>query len=33
VKHKDRYTWVYRTVLDDESRIAAVVRRHGLKIE
>jgi hypothetical protein len=33
VKHKDRYTWVYRTVLDDESRISAVVRRHGLKIE
>jgi hypothetical protein len=33
VKHKPRYTWIYQTVLDDEPRIAAVVRRHGLKVE
>jgi hypothetical protein len=33
VKNKPRYTWVYQTVLDDEQRIGAVVRRHGLKVE
>ncbi len=33
VKNKQRYTWVYQTVLADEPRIAAVVGRHGLKIE
>jgi hypothetical protein len=33
IKNKPRYTWVYQTVLDDEQRIGAVVRRHGLKIE
>jgi hypothetical protein len=26
----DHYTWLYRTVLDDGPRIAAVVRKHGL---
>ena len=32
IRHKGHYTWIYKTVLQDEARIAAVVRRHGLDI-
>jgi hypothetical protein len=28
---KGHYTWIYKTVLEDEPRIAAVVRRHHLE--
>lgn len=28
----DHYTWIYRTVLSDEKRIAEVIARHGLGI-
>lgn len=28
----DHYTWIYRTVLSDENRIAEVIARHGLGI-
>jgi len=27
---KDHYTWVYRTLLSDETKIGAIVARHGL---
>lgn len=30
---KRHYLWIYRTVIEDEGRIAAVVRRYGLGIE
>ena len=30
IANKGHYTWVYKTVLDDEARIAAVVRKHHL---
>lgn len=29
----DGYKWIYRTVVDDEERIGAVLREHGLVIE
>jgi hypothetical protein len=32
ISGKGHYTWIYKTVLQDEPRIAAVVRRHGLDI-
>jgi hypothetical protein len=28
--NKGHYTWIYKTVLQDEARIAAVVRKHHL---
>jgi hypothetical protein len=28
----DHYTWIYRTVLSDETKIGEVVARHGLSI-
>jgi hypothetical protein len=28
---KGHYTWIYKTVLQDETRVAAVVRRHHLE--
>ena len=31
ISNKGHYTWIYKTVLDDEPRIAAVVRRHHLE--
>lgn len=33
VSDKGHYTWIYRTVLEDEPRIAAVVRRHHLEVD
>ncbi len=30
IANKGHYTWIYKTVLDDEARIASVVRRHHL---
>lgn len=32
ITNKGHYTWIYKTVLQDEARIAAVVRRHHLEI-
>jgi hypothetical protein len=31
ISDKGHYTWIYKTVLQDEPRIAAVVRRHHLE--
>src|SRR5580765_679723 len=31
VSDKGHYTWIYKTILEDEPRIAAVVRRHHLE--
>ena len=31
ISNKGHYTWIYKTVLEDEPRIAAVVRRHHLE--
>jgi hypothetical protein len=31
IDNKGHYTWIYKTVVQDESRIAAVVRRHHLE--
>ena len=33
IRDKGHYTWIYKTVLDDESRIAAVVARHHLALK
>jgi hypothetical protein len=33
ISAKRHYTWIYRTILQDESRIAAVVSGHGLQIK
>jgi hypothetical protein len=33
VANKGHYTWIYKTVLDDEPKIAAVVARHHLDIK
>jgi hypothetical protein len=33
ISHKAHYTWIYKTILQDESRIAAVVARHHLQIK
>jgi hypothetical protein len=33
VKNKGHYTWIYETIFRDESRIAAVVDEHGLRIK
>jgi hypothetical protein len=30
IADKGHYTWIYKTVLDDEARIAVVVRKHHL---
>jgi hypothetical protein len=32
VANKGHYTWIYKTVLQDEARIAGVARRHQLEI-
>lgn len=32
VADKGHYTWIYKTILQDEPRIAAVARRHHLEI-
>jgi hypothetical protein len=32
IADKGHYTWIYKTVVQDEPRIAAVVRRHRLEI-
>ena len=32
VANKGHYTWIYKTVLEDEARIAAVVRSHHLDL-
>jgi hypothetical protein len=32
ITNKGHYTWIYKTVLQDEARIAAIVRRHHLEI-
>jgi hypothetical protein len=31
INNKGHYTWIYKTVFEDEPRIAAVVRRHHLE--
>jgi hypothetical protein len=31
IGNKGHYTWIYKTVVQDEARIAAVVRRHHLE--
>jgi hypothetical protein len=33
VDRKGHYTWIYRTVLSDEPRIAAIVAEHRLQLE
>lgn len=33
ISDKGHYTWIYKTVLQDEPRIAAVVHRHHLEIK
>ena len=33
ISDKGHYTWIYKTVLQDEPRIAAVVRRHHLDVK
>lgn len=33
IADKGHYTWIYKTIIDDEPRIAAVVRSEGLEIE
>jgi len=33
IRRKNHYTWIYRTVLSSEARVAAVVNRNGLGIE
>jgi len=33
LSHKSHYTWIYKTVLEDEPRIAAVVAGHHLQIK
>ena len=33
IRNKVHYTWIYATVVRDEAKIAAVVRRHGLGIQ
>jgi len=33
INDKGHYTWIYRTVLQDEPRIAAVVSRHHLEVK
>jgi hypothetical protein len=32
IKNKGHYTWIYKTVLQDEARITALVRRNGLDV-
>jgi hypothetical protein len=32
IANKGHYTWIYKTVVQDEPRIAAVVRRHHLEL-
>jgi hypothetical protein len=32
IADKGHYTWIYKTVLEDEARIAGVVRRHRLEV-
>jgi hypothetical protein len=33
IRSKGHYTWIYKTIVEDESRIAAVVARHQLQIK
>ena len=33
IADKGHYTWIYKTVLEDERRIAAVARRHHLELK
>lgn len=33
ISGKGHYTWIYKTILEDEPRIAAVVRRHRLDVK
>ena len=33
IADKGHYTWIYKTVLQDESRIASVARKHHLEIK
>jgi hypothetical protein len=33
IRDKGHYTWIYKTVLDDESRIAALVRQNRLEVD
>lgn len=32
IEHKGHYTWIYATVLRDETRIASIVDRHHLRV-
>jgi hypothetical protein len=32
IAHKGHYTWIYKTIFDDEPRIAGIVQREGLEI-
>lgn len=32
IAHKGHYTWIYKTIIDDEPRIAGIVRSEGLEI-
>jgi hypothetical protein len=33
IRNKGHYTWIYKTVLQDEDKIAGVVRRHRLEVK
>jgi hypothetical protein len=33
IRNKGHYTWIYKTVVQDEAKIAAVVRRHRLEVK
>ena len=33
IADKGHYTWIYKTVVQDEAKIAAVVRRHRLEVK
>jgi len=33
IRNKGHYTWIYKTVIQDEAKIAGVVRRHRLEVK
>jgi hypothetical protein len=33
IRNKGHYTWIYKTVVQDEAKIASVVRRHRLDVK
>jgi hypothetical protein len=33
IRDKGHYTWIYKTVVQDEAKIAGVVRRHRLEVK